>query len=97
MSQDVLFMMVAGAVGSLAMIAVIVHSYLKHLDRRSLPPDDRLDQIVQQIATLQRAVDATSLEVERLGEGQRFAAKLLAERDRVRERPGQPERVITPH
>ena len=56
---------------------------------REAPSDDRL-------ARLEQAVDAIAIEVERMSEGQRFVAKLLAERkeaDLVR-RP--PERVKTP-
>ncbi len=50
----------------------------------------RLEQI-------QQSVDAIALEVERISEAQRFAAKLLAERAADRDRPRQPERVVTPH
>jgi hypothetical protein len=47
---------------------------------------------------LQQSVDATAIEVERLGEGLRFTTKLLAERNGVREPQRQPEHiVVTPH
>lgn len=42
------------------------------------PPTDRLDQ-------LQQSVDAIALEVERIGEAQRFSAQLMKERPK-----GQP-------
>ena len=41
--------------------------------RADLPPDDRLDH-------LQQSVDAVAIEVERIGEAQRFSTKLQAER-----------------
>jgi hypothetical protein len=52
---------------------------------------------------MQRTIDAVALEVERVGEAQRFLTRLLAERDAAkaqlpeRGRPAEPGRVITPH
>ena len=42
-------------------------------------PDAELKEIRDGLGQLQQAVDAIAIEVERLSEGQRFAAKLLAE------------------
>jgi len=42
-----------------------------------LPIDDRMEQ-------LQQSVDAVAIEVERIGEAQRFSAKLQAERAEIR-------------
>jgi hypothetical protein len=42
----------------------------------ALPADERLEQ-------LQQSVDAIALEVERIGEAQRFSAKLEAERAKI--------------
>jgi len=44
--------------------------------------DDRLQH-------LEEAVDAIALEMERIGEGQRFVTKLLVERDPSLERPSE--------
>ena len=41
----------------------------------AVPPD-----LVDKIATLERGIDAIAVEVERIGEGQRFVTQLLAER-----------------
>jgi hypothetical protein len=51
------------------------------------------------LTALVQAVDAISLEVERLSEGQRFAARLLSERPPVIPSPKQESsgRVVTPH
>jgi|ERR1043166_4153302 hypothetical protein len=51
----------------------------RHLD---LPAD--FAQFADRFERLQQAVDSIAVEVERIGEGQRFAAKLLAEQARVR-------------
>jgi hypothetical protein len=60
----------------------------------SLSQDARLERI-------ERAVEAMAIELERLGEGQRYATKLLAERERVAppvlSAPLPPSRAITPH
>lgn len=63
--------------------------------RRDLAdPDARL-------ARIEHAVEAIALEVERLGEAQRYATRLQAERDRlppaVFATPNPPGRSITPH
>jgi len=45
-------------------------------------------------------LDAIAIEIERLGEGQRFTTKLLAERERMQSPvapQASPPRVITPH
>ena len=49
---------------------------------------------------LEYAIDAIALEVERLGEGQRFVTKILADRPtekQIVDAPAQRGRVITPH
>lgn len=52
-----------------------------------------------QLAELARAVDVVAIEVERLAEGQRFTAKLLAERGEQALPPRSPRQggVVTPH
>jgi hypothetical protein len=50
------------------------------------------------LTALVQAVDSIALEVERLSEGQRFTARLLAERPAlVSSRPDSSARPITPH
>lgn len=63
--------------------------------------DAALRDIAERLARLETATDATAIEVERLGEGQRFTARLLNERatERGRAAPGAdpaPARVFTP-
>lgn len=61
--------------------AFLVWRLAPRADWRDLPSlqtaDDRLEQ-------LQQSVDAVALEVERIGEAQRFSAKLHAERTEAR-------------
>jgi hypothetical protein len=65
-------------------VVLIVATYLawrlvpraRRLDlRHAQPADERLEHI-------QQSLDAIALEVERIGEGQRYAVKVLAERAR---------------
>ena len=59
----------------------------------TLPPE-----LVERLDRIERAVDVTALEVERIGEGQRFLTRALG--DRALAEPPRPEgsgRVVTPH
>jgi hypothetical protein len=64
--------------------------------RREIPAtrdDDRLER-------LEHLVEVMAIEIERIGEGQRFLVKVMAEKQLSvpnAERPRTPERVITPH
>ena len=60
----------------------------------SAPTDEGLRERLDRIEVI---VEATGLEVERIAEGNRFMAKLLAERAGTSAPPNRPERVITPH
>src|SRR5438034_11229659 len=50
--------------------------------QRDLPAD--LAQFAERFEHLQQSVDSIAVEVERIGEGQRFAAKLLADQAAAR-------------
>jgi len=84
-------------------IAFMVRSVLKHRERmaemaaRGLPSTSGLEE---RLARLEHTMDAIAIEMERVGEGQRFLTKVFAQQ---RELPGgasvasSPPRVITPH
>ena len=77
-----------------------VYGWGKWLHRpRPEPPRGALGQDMR-LDRMERALDAIAIEIERLGEGQRFTTKLLAERDRRQSSAADqasPPRVITPH
>jgi len=76
-----------------------VYGWGKWLHRpRPEPPRDAFGQDLR-LDRMERALDAIALEIERLGEGQRFTTRLLAERDprQSSAAPSAPPRVITPH
>jgi hypothetical protein len=67
--------------------------WLQHTRSRETPGlDKRLEHI-------ERAIDTVAVEVERLGEGQRFTARLLRDANQSRETGGSadPYRINTPH
>jgi len=59
------------------------------------------EYLAERIARVEQAISAMSGEMERLAEGQRFTARVLAERlpaAEIQARPaGEPRRVNTPH
>ena len=64
-----------------------------------LPSSGQQDFAIQQLYRVSQAVDVMSVELERLAEGQRYAAKLLADRagDRVPKSTERAPGVVTPH
>lgn len=59
----------------------------------ALPPE-----IVERLDRIERAVDVTALEVERIGEGQRFLTRALGERSVAESPRVEPAgRIVTPH
>ena len=76
-----------------------VYGWGKWLHRpRPEPPRDAFGRDLR-LERMERALDAIAIEIERLGEGQRFTTKLLAEPDRRPSSAAPPAspRVITPH
>ena len=74
---------------------VFINRLLERRHERTLkaPPPadpDRLDRI-------ERAIDATALEVERVSEASRYLVRLLSNRADRAQLPPRVERVITPH
>jgi hypothetical protein len=72
-----LAVIVVSSVGVLTGIGVAVHAYISRGQRRQViaPPvdDDRM-------LRLEQAVESIAVEVERIGEGQRFLTKLQTDR-----------------
>lgn len=86
---------------TLSMFAFAWASARKH--KRDAPAVPRLDGIEARLARMEEALDTIAIEIERVTEGQRFTAKLLAERvspdAQGVPRPAQQSdlRRITPH
>ena len=81
----VLGFVVVGVVGCLAAMAGQLYERRKW-ERRLLERAGRPDEAVLadgRMERLEHAVDAIAVELERVGEGQRFVTKLLADRTRT--------------
>lgn len=79
-------------------IGVLAHWMVERTNRMSHRPPDRLDEA--RLDRLEHAIDAIAMEVERLGEGQRFVTKLLVAHTPEPSAPDTPARrgqAITPH
>jgi hypothetical protein len=61
-------------------VVAIARSRTKRLTGADVDVVARLDEIAGRLKHLEMSVDASSLEIERISEGQRFTTRLLAER-----------------
>lgn len=80
--EDILFFL--GMMATLGVVAKIVLALIQR--RRGNPQLEQrtLDEIATRLARLEQLAESTALEVERIGEGQRFTTKLLGERSESR-------------
>jgi hypothetical protein len=92
MDENTAMIAIAGIVVNGLVIAVLGRAWLS---RRQPPPPiarEQLENIEMRLVQLQQAVDDVAIEMERVAEGQRFTAKLLAARG---ESDGPSERSMT--
>ncbi|HEY0994555.1 MAG TPA: hypothetical protein VGD77_01065 [Gemmatimonadaceae bacterium] len=69
-------------IAAIAILRPIMNAFGKRLERRAMPAVGLPPETAQQIARIEQTVEAMAIEIERISEGQRFAAKLLSERER---------------
>jgi hypothetical protein len=94
---------VASMVIGMPSLIVLVWMVLRHREKmvkRDTLPQPTSAGIEARLERLENAIESIAVEMERVGEGQRFTTKLLSERAAregapVAARP--PERVRTPH
>ena len=67
--------------------------------RRDVPSVQADREHVERLERMEHIIEVMAVEVERIGEGQRFLTKIMAEKQlgSGADRPRTPERVITPH
>jgi len=87
--------------GMMATLGCITKVTLAVVRRRRELPDGgataAILEMAQRLERIEQGVEGTALEIERLAEGQRFTAKLLAERGRPLMAEPARERTVTPH
>ncbi|MBM3908578.1 MAG: hypothetical protein FJ363_10960 [Gemmatimonadetes bacterium] len=76
---------------SMVLLFPLSIAYARRLWRRSsIVPPTLPPEFTDRMANLERGVEAIAIEVERLGEGQRFVTQVLSEADRRRQVPALP-------
>jgi hypothetical protein len=67
--------------------------------RRDIPVVHADPELTDRVERIERLIEVMAIEVERIGEGQRFVVKVMSDRQvgAGADRPRSPERVITPH
>jgi hypothetical protein len=70
---------------------------LRYLELRASRPAPTDVALLARLDSIERIVETTAIEVERVAEANRFMARLLADRTGPGEPARRPERVITPH
>jgi hypothetical protein len=96
MDHDVLMFaqVMAVLVPSFVVVAATIVVSIRAISRSRLPPAPRPSRIDDdRFERLEQAVDSIAIEVERISESQRFAVKLLAERNA----DAAPEAGSSPH
>lgn len=95
------YILLFGAAGCIALLAGVVGAWIGgYLGARRALRAEQLtapaNQTAIQLTPIMQALDAISLEVERISEAQRFTTRLLTERPPV-VLPRVDQRSITPH
>jgi hypothetical protein len=82
MDKNLAVAIVFSVVSLSAMVVGVVHIVYQNSRPRSsgLGESSELGEMNERMARIEQAVEAISMEVERIGEGQRFTTRLLAER-----------------
>lgn len=70
-------------VGLIALGIPLIRMLSKRFERGSQLPPPPSPEITTRLERIEQAVDAIAIEVERIAEAQRFAAKLMAEQQQV--------------
>ena len=75
----------AFAMGTVQMIGRVAIAFIQRGKSAppALPPG-----VAERLERIEQAVEATALEVERIGEGQRFVTRLLGDGEQARKRAG---------
>ena len=100
------YLLLFSVAGSIALIAGFVGAWMgarfasKRMVeqlRETLPTSRQQELASVQLTELSSAVDVMAIEVERLSEGQRFTARLLADAGAIPRSAVRPHGAVTPH
>jgi hypothetical protein len=80
MDENTAIIAVTAIVVNGLLIAVLGRAWIARRQPPPAVPHEQLENIEMRLVQLQQAVDDVAIEMERVAEGQRFTARLLAER-----------------
>jgi hypothetical protein len=96
--SDLIPVMAIAFLGGTTLVSILGAYALGKSRRRDVPnvaPDPELAERVERV---ERLMETMAIEIERIGEGQRFLIKVLGSKQLSSpDAPRTPERVITPH
>jgi hypothetical protein len=92
MDENTMVIAVVGITVNGLVIAILGRAWLSRRHPPPPIPEERLENIEMRLVQLQQAVDDVAVEMERVAEGQRFTAKLLADRSGDAAQPPGPGR-----
>ena len=72
---------IVGLVSTTAVIIAAMNLLAKHKAAKNQPPStDTMNEVLRRLERMEQMIETTGVEVERLGESNRFMSKLLNER-----------------
>jgi hypothetical protein len=83
-AQDVAMLFII-CMAAAIILTPLMRAFGRIIERRAAPPARLAPEIQSQLVRMEQAIDAIAVEMERVSEGQRFATRLLSERDKVGE------------
>ena len=92
--SPLLIIVLAMSTGVVVILGALALTLGHRARRRSLPDD----VLAAELRELRQSIDALTVEVERVGESQRFTARLLNDATTMRATfPSPPAKTVTPH
>jgi hypothetical protein len=94
--QQIMSIVIASLVTGCITVGLIAQAWAARRRGDGASPAS-LDALERRLERMEQTIDAIALEMERVGEANRFTARLLAERLEQGRVAASPARVITPH
>lgn len=83
-AQDVAMLFII-CMAAAIILTPLMRAFGRIIERRAEPPARLAPEIQSQLVRMEQAIDAIAVEVERVSEGQRFATRLLSDREKLGE------------
>lgn len=80
MDRNAMVVALSGQICGTILIISLIAAWVTRRRKPAIAPTEGFARLESRLAEMQQSLDAVAIEVERISEGQRFTAKLLAER-----------------